>query len=492
LRTRRDALFDLIDAVLTSAGPQSLVRLSLAPCYPRGWASTCDALADGRLCTAALRRLCVRSLPAGAPGRRELWALDGTTWPRPAAKTSRARTVCRFVTHGQPQEGIVPGWEYQVLAAIPEDQGSWGLPLDLARRDPVAGTPTQLAVRQVRRCLALRLAGAPRPVVVLDSHYRVQELGGAGLACDWLVRLQGTRRLFRAPPPYAGKGAPRKHGPEFKLDDPTTHGTPDRTQVVADPVRGAVTLDAWRDLHDQSAADCPFAVVRIQPDRLPRRDGPPAPLWLAWQGSPRPTDLTRLWHGYERRFAEEHLFRFAKQELGWTTVRVRDPVAADRWTWLVAAVVWQLWLARGLVADQKLPWERPLAVDRWSPGRVRRAFGGLLLGLAPRSRVPTTRGKSPGRRVGECPGPRPRPTVHRRGPPKAACPQVSSPVLPNRRSPARPAQPHIVQTQVRMCGERGWLPRLWDILSAAKDLSPVAAPRTLLRCVRRAMPEDVT
>jgi hypothetical protein len=315
---------------------------------------------------------------------------------------------------------VVAGWEYQVLAAIPEAQGSWGLPLDAARRGPAAGTPTQLAIRQFRRGLAMRAPGAPRPVGVLDSHYRVHEPVGAGLPCDWLVRLPANRRLFRAPPPYAGKGAPRKHGPKFKLDEPATHGTPDRTQVVADPVRGEVAVDAWLGLHDQGAPDCPFAVVRVQPERLPRREGTPAPLWLAWTGAALPADLACFGRWYERRFAEEHLFRFEKQELGWTTVRLRDPAAADRWTWLVAAAVWQLWLARGLVADQRLPWERPLAADRLSPGRVRRAFAGLLPGLARRSRPPQTRGKSPGRRPGERPGPRTRHPVHRRGPPRAA------------------------------------------------------------------------
>jgi hypothetical protein len=72
LGQRRDALFELIDALLTSSGPQSLVRLSLAPCFARGWASACDALADGRLDAAALRRLLVRSLPVPAAGARKL------------------------------------------------------------------------------------------------------------------------------------------------------------------------------------------------------------------------------------------------------------------------------------------------------------------------------------------------------------------------------------------------------------------------------------
>jgi hypothetical protein len=110
--------------------------------------------------------------------------------------------------------------------------------------------------------------------------------------------------------------------------------------------------------------------------------------------------------GTERRCADEHLVRFEKQELGWTTVRRRDPAAADRWSWLVA--------------DQKPPWERPLAPARLSPGRVRRAFAGLWAGLVPRRRPPQPRGKSPGRHIGECPGPRPRHPVFRRGPPQAA------------------------------------------------------------------------
>ena len=48
----------------------------------------------------------------------------------------------------------------------------------------------------------------------------------------------------------------------------------------------------------------------------------------------------------------------AMNTLGWTTPRVRLPKQADRWTWLVVAAYTQLRLARGLLADHKLPWER--------------------------------------------------------------------------------------------------------------------------------------
>ena len=143
---------------------------------------------------------------------------------------------------------------------------------------------------------------------------------------------------------------------------------------------------------------------------------PPAPLWLAWLGGPLPDDLLLVWRWYQRRFTVEHGLRFSKQTLGWTTVRPRDPAAADRWTWLLAIACWQLWLARAALADTRLPWETPCAPERLSPGRVRRAFAGLLAPLGTPARSPKPRGKSPGRRLGESTGPAPRFTVVRRTP----------------------------------------------------------------------------
>jgi hypothetical protein len=116
----------------------------------------------------------------------------------------------------------------------------------------------------------------------------------------------------------------------------------------------------------------------------------------------------------------EHGYRFLKQTLGWTTVRPRTPEAADRWTWLLALVLWQLWLARSLVADQRLPWERPLAPGHLTPGRVRRAFAGLFAPLGTPARPPKPRGKAPGRRPGHSPGPRSRHPVTRRRPKRVA------------------------------------------------------------------------
>lgn len=416
---RRDALFDLLDAVLTDDHATSLVRLSLPTAFRRRWASVFDALSDGTLDVAALRRLLVTSLPPPTADQRELWAIDGSAWPRPAAKTSPDRTHVRFVTAGTPQDGIVAGWEYQWLAAIPEDRGSWVLPLDVTRRGPLAGTASQIAITQLTQVLAARCADAPRPVVTLDSHYDVPALVQAVPATDVLARLACNRRFFQAPPPYSGTGRPRTHGPVFRLAEPTTHPAPEGHQVWDDPTYGTVTIDAWTQLHAYKTPDVEITLIRITVARLPRRDAPPAPLWLCWHGTTCPVDLRELWHWYQRRFTIEHAFRFLKQDLGWTRAHLRDPASADRWSALLASALWQLWLARPLVVDHRLPWERPVDPARLSPGRVRRGMAGLLVTLGTPARAPRPRGKSPGRRPGQCPGRAPRHPVQKRAPPAA-------------------------------------------------------------------------
>src|SRR5205807_978379 len=70
----------------------------------------------------------------------------------------------------------------------------------------------------------------------------------------------------------------------------------------------------------------------------------------------------------------EHTFRFFKQVLGWTAPKLRDPAAADRWTWLVIAAYTQLRLAAVLAADLRLPWQRPQPPGSMTPARVRRGF----------------------------------------------------------------------------------------------------------------------
>jgi len=348
-----------------------------------------------------------------------VWVIDGTNWPRPAARASAERTWEYRPLPGWPQSGVVPAWAYQWLVAVPDVAGSWVLPLDVQRRGPTAESATQVALDQIAAVRAAQGAGAPRPVVTLDSGYDLETLAHAQVEADLLVRLIKNRVVYRTPERRPGRGRPRLHGEPFRLADPATHGQPQRSSHLDHSAYGSVQIDAWIDLHVGGAPDAPFSVIRVQVERLPNKKLPPRPLWLAWIGGPLPTDLSVLWRWYLRRFTVEHAFRFLKQTLGWTTVRPRHAEAADRWSWLMVGACWQLWLARPLMREVHLPWERPRPDGLLTPGQVHRHFTGILVRMGTPARAPRTRGKSPGRQKG-C---RPEPPLHyqvARRPPRQA------------------------------------------------------------------------
>ena len=96
----------------------------------------------------------------------------------------------------------------------------------------------------------------------------------------------------------------------------------------------------------------------------------------------------------------EHTSRFLKQVLGWTRPKLRGPAAAGRWTWLILASHAQLWLARSLAADLRLPWQRPAPSGRLTPARIRRGFRAIH-GTLPRLTAAPKPGKpGPGRPPG--------------------------------------------------------------------------------------------
>jgi len=226
------------------------------------------------------------------------------------------------------------------------------------------------------------------PLFVFDAGYDPIALGHglAGTRASVLVRIRSDR-LFYADPlpaPAGSVGRPRRHGRRFACADPASWPAPDAALRAADPRYGRVEVQAWHGLHPRLAGRGRWtgalppivrgSVIRVAVEHLPRRDGrAKKTLWLWWSGPGTP-DLAVCWRAYLRRFDLEHTFRFAKQALGWTAPALCTPAQADRWTWLIVAAYTQLRLARGLVADDRLPWERPCDPARLTPTRVRRGF----------------------------------------------------------------------------------------------------------------------
>ncbi|HEY1391685.1 MAG TPA: hypothetical protein VGF38_24345 [Ktedonobacterales bacterium] len=233
-----------------------------------------------------------------------------------------------------------------------------------------------------------------------------------------LVRLRRNRCFYADPDPLLAAATgrprrprrPRRHGRKFACRDAATWPEPDAEYHTDDLQYGQVRVRAWSGLHavpqnhatKGARGPKPLivgTVILVEVSRLPQQTREPQVLWLWWRG-PSVPDLALVWRAYVRRFDLEHTFRFLKQTLNWTTPRVRLPVQADRWTWLVVLAYTQLRLARPLLTDLRLPWERRLDGTALTPTRVRRAFSSLLLALGTPAKPPKPCGRSPGRPPG--------------------------------------------------------------------------------------------
>ena len=245
------------------------------------------------------------------------------------------------------------------------------------------------------------------------------ELAGDELAV--LVRIRDDRVFYTDPPqPAPGSlGRPRRHGRRFTCSQPDTWHQPDQRLVLDDPVYGTVKVACWSGLHPKLARRGRWAshdpapiirgtIIRIQVQHLPKPTGRATKtLWLWWSGPGRP-DLELCLRAYLRRFDIEHTYRFAKNTLGWTTPRICSPEQADRWTRLIIAAYTQLRLARGLVDDDRLPWEKPREPDKLTPARIRRGFHRVVAHLPTPARPPKSDQPGPGRPKGTKTGPRTR------------------------------------------------------------------------------------
>jgi DDE superfamily endonuclease len=416
---RADALFDLVDALLTTGGVPSPAHLSLAPPHQRGWGSLYAALRKGRIDRETLLWR-VAQLPLA--GGEAVYAVDSSVWARCDAETSPARGFYYHPSRHSAGQPIVAGWSYQWVAQLSFVRDSWTAPLEVRRVAPGENSH-EVAVAQIRALLRRQGPSEAIPLFVFDAGYDPVPLTLA-LAEEpvaVLVRMRSDRCFFGEPPHKAKVGSccgpPFRHGAKFDCKQPATWPAPTGEHHEEDDLYGAVRVRCWAGLHARPKRQVghghgrrpvvPGTVVLVEVSRLPGHSRKPQVLWLWWAGPGSP-DLAVLWKAYVRRFDLEHTFRFLKQTLSWTTPRLRHPEQADRWTLLVLAAYTQLRLARALVADRRLPWERPQAPGKLTPCRVQRAFGALLPALGTLASAPRPCGRSPGRPKGRLSGRAPR------------------------------------------------------------------------------------
>jgi hypothetical protein len=384
----KDALFELLEALLVHPGVTSFAEFCLSTVFRRQWPSLYAALHDGRLDGDALEQLFTAQVPATAEA---VFALDTTLWPHRQARSLAQRQL--YPVHGSGRE-IVPGHAYSLLSWVVERGSSWALPLSTRRVLPTQ-TAVSVGVAQVKALCQARKEEAPgsRTVIAADGSYGNHEFLGPlkEEACLVVARLRRDRVLYRAPGEYGGRGRPRKHGERLAFKEASTWGHPAESVEVLDARWGQVRLRRWNGLHAKKDASTAFDVVQIESHR--ERERPPAPLWVACLGGGTATAL-EIWRWYEHRWGIEPSIRFRKERLHWTLPRLQNEERCDRWTALVTLAQWELYLARELVSDRPLPWQA--SQGKKTPWRVQAGVASVLLGIGSPAEAPQTRGKSPG------------------------------------------------------------------------------------------------
>lgn len=418
-----DALFELGDAMLCAPAPvTSVPSLSLEPEFTRGHGSLYKALSKGRIDEDRVRKLLVRHRPVDWP---LVFAVDASTWARSDAETSPERGFYHSASRHSAGQPIVAGWAYQWINQLNWANDSWSAPLDAMRLAP--GTDaTNATVGQVRRLLGLLPDDREVPLFAFDAGYDGVGVGHdlSGERVEVCCRIRDDRVFYSDPPsrpnrPPSTGGRPPRHGARHKCSDASSFDAPDAQGTLADPRYGRITVSAWHALHPKLSRSGHWStvetlpivkgsVIRVDVEHLPKTNArAKKTLWLWWSGPGEP-DLERCVRAYLHRFDIEHGFRLVKGTLGWVTPSLRTPQQADRWTWLVVSGFTQLRLARGLIADLRLSWERPRDPAKLTPCRVRRGFRGLraILGTPASPPKPTTAG--PGRPKGTRKPPRTR------------------------------------------------------------------------------------
>jgi hypothetical protein len=216
-----------------------------------------------------------------------------------------------------------------------------------------------------------------------------------------LIRRIRNRKLYRVPVRTHKRGAPPKDGPLFQGKRPETHGEAEEVCSQQDQAGRITRISRWNHLHFQQDRELDLSVIRVEREAAKGSKRDPQVSWFVTLDSALP--LAQVPQQYRRRFSQEHGYRFLKQELLWSKVHVRTPAQFERWSWLVAVVLNQLYLARQLGQGLHRPWERK---DRpLTPQQVRRVMPAILSQLGTPARRCQPRGKSPGRAKGFHPPP---------------------------------------------------------------------------------------
>jgi DDE superfamily endonuclease len=397
---QHDALFEITDAVIQTSAARSYAELSLAPAFTRKWPSLYSALADGSIDIKGLRELCLNQVPRTQA--RIHFAIDVMAVRRMNSPTLKDRVFCHGAKREVSGTGIIIGLPFSILAYVEQRGTSWAPSLHTQRVKPDQSA-VEVAVKQAS-WIAEQLPAKASPEIALDGSYGNLKFFRAirGVRCFATARMRNDRVLYQIPqtPPAGEKkpGRPPKYGPEFHFADPQTWPTPDEVYEFEDAKHGRVRLELWSDLRFRTKKEEIVDISTVARSQIHlERDKPPAPHWYGvHNGTTEETTLARIYECITHRWPIEPANRFRKERLYAELPKVRQAEASDLWLQLLQVIEWELYLWRPMASDAHLPWQKPLAHEQLTPGRVIRSLSENLGQVGTPVSPVLPRGKSPG------------------------------------------------------------------------------------------------
>jgi len=221
MTARRDALFDLLDALVTTGSVSSFAKLSQSSYFRRKWPSIYAAIEDGRIDSTWLRKYLAQSI---AQTGISVFALDGSSWPRPRARTLEDRQYV-FQASSDVNGGTVTiGYPYSMLEWIAEPHSSWSLPIDV-RRVESAKTAQAVGAEQIQALAEARKAFLETlDIVAGDGKYG--NCGFLDRSSNCAVELWSVCAVIE---PFVASH--RRRQPRRRKDDPKSMGNASHSKI---------------------------------------------------------------------------------------------------------------------------------------------------------------------------------------------------------------------------------------------------------------------
>jgi hypothetical protein len=367
---RRDAFFELMDAVIQTPVARSFAELSLAPAFTRKWHSLYKALDQTDYDKQQLDELCLAQIPTNQVAH---FALDVTSLRRMHSPTLKDRLYCHAAKREVGGRGIIIGLPYSILAWASKRGSSFTPPVNIGRLKP-SDNAVAVAVEQIL-WLGFYTSSHLDWRCALDGAYGRREFFAPlqDKAVQVVARTRKDGVFYRRAEPsrYAGRGRPAVFGEVFRCKDSSTWGPPDQEEKFSDARHGKVELQLWRGLGFRRQGKFIEVEVLRSQIHMEKKKPPEAHWYVAYNGKPEQEVGARDWYEtIAHRWGIEPANRFRKERLYAELAKVREAQRSDHWLMGMQLLEWQLYLARSEVRQECLPWQRPQESEKVTPNRV--------------------------------------------------------------------------------------------------------------------------